>query len=102
MDKLLLNNYGSRILYNTETNSIKPIPEDLSITVAFFATEPGQVVTDTEVVDYNKGDLVLRLTHWNGSDYDAKVIICTDIVAKDDIERWFESINKKIEFNEAI
>ena len=102
MDKLLLNKYGSKILYNTETNSIKPTPEDLNVNTAFFAKEPGQVITGTEVIDYNKGDLVLQLTNWNGSDYDAKVIICTDVVAKDDIERWFESVNKKVVINEAI
>lgn len=102
MDKLILSNYGDKILYNTETNSIKSTPIALDVNVAFFATEPGQVITNTEVVDYNKGDLVLRLTKWNGSAYDTKVIICTDIVAKDDIERWFKSTNEKVGINEAI
>lgn len=38
--------------------------------------------------------------NWNGVDYDTKVVVCTDLVAKDDISRWFESLTKKIEVNE--
>jgi hypothetical protein len=40
--------------------------------------------------------------HWNGVNYDTKAVICTDIVAKDDISRWFKSLTKKIESNETI
>lgn len=102
MDKLLIDKYGNKFLYDVETNSLKITPNDLNIRCAFFAEQPGQVVTDTEVVDYNKGDLILHFVNWNGVDYVTKVVVCTDLVAKDDISRWFESLTKKIEVNETI
>lgn len=102
MDKLLIDKYGNKFLYDVETNSLKITPNDFGIRCAFFAEQPGQVVTDTEVVDYNKGDLILHFVNWNGVDYDTKVVVCTDLVAKDDISRWFESLTKKIEVNETI
>ena len=76
--------------------------DDFDIRCAFFAEQPGQVVTDTEVVDYNKGDLILHFVNQNGVDYDSKVVVCTDLIAKDDISRWFKSLTKKIEVNETI
>lgn len=102
MDKLLIDKYGNKFLYDIETNSLKITPDDLDIRCAFFAEQPGQVVTDTEVVDYNKGDLILHFVNWNGVGYDSKVVVCTDLVAKDDISRWFKSLTKKIEVNETI
>lgn len=102
MDKLLIDKYGNKFLYDIETNSLKITPDDFDIRGAFFAEQPGQVVTDTEVVDYNKGDLILHFVNWNGTGYDSKVVVCTDLVAKDDISRWFKSLTKKIEVNETI
>lgn len=102
MDKLLIDQYGTKTLYNTETNSIKTTPSDFDVRWAFFAEQDGQIITETEVVDYNAGDLILYFVHWNGVDYDTKAVICTDIVAKDDISRWFKSLTKKIESNETI
>ena len=102
MDKLLIDKYGNKFLYDIETNSLKITPDDFDISCAFFAEQPGQVVTDTEVVDYNKGDLILHFVNWNGVDYDSKVVVCTDLIAKDDISRWFKSLTKKIEVNETI
>lgn len=102
MDKLLIDQYGTKTLYNTETNSIKTTPSDFDVRSAFFAEQDGQIITETEVVDYNAGDLILYFVYWNGVDYDTKVVICTDIVAKDDISRWFKSLTKKIESNETI
>lgn len=102
MDKLLIDKYGNKFLYDIETNSLKITPDDFDIRCAFLAEQPGQVVTDTEVVDYNKGDLILHFVNWNGVDYDSKVVVCTDLIAKDDISRWFKSLTKKIEVNETI
>lgn len=102
MDKLLIDKYGNKFLYDVETNSLKITPDDFDIRCVFFAEQPGQVVTDTEVVDYNKGDLILHFVNWNGVDYDSKVVVCTDLVAKDDISRWFKSLTKKVEVNETI
>lgn len=102
MDKLLINKYGNKVLYDTETNAIKNIPSDFDVRGAFFAKQSGQVITNTEVINYNEGDLILCFVNWNGVDYDTKVVVCTDLVAKDDISRWFESLTKKIEVNETI
>ena len=102
MDKLLIDQYGTKTLYNTETNSIKTTPSDFDVRCAFFAEQDGQIITETEVVDYNAGDLILYFVHWNGVDYDTKAVICTRIVDKDDISRWFKSLTKKTESNETI
>jgi len=37
MDKLLINKYGNKVLYDTETNAIKNIPSDFDVRGAFFA-----------------------------------------------------------------
>lgn len=37
MDKLLINKYGNKVLYDTETNAIKNTPSDFDVRGAFFA-----------------------------------------------------------------
>jgi hypothetical protein len=37
MDKLLIDNYGNKFLYDVETNSLKITPDDFDIRGAFFA-----------------------------------------------------------------
>jgi hypothetical protein len=37
MDKLLIDKYGNKFLYDIETNSLKIIPDDFDIRCAFFA-----------------------------------------------------------------
>lgn len=93
MDKLLIDKYGNKFLYDIETNSLKITPDDFDIRCAFFAEQPGQVVTDTEVVDYYEGDLVLVVVYY-GKNTRTKIIVVSDAVAKDDIQRWFEEIKQ--------
>lgn len=96
MDKLLINKYGETILFNEETNVIIAQPECVEVRNCFFAKTAGQAISDTEVVDYNAGDLVIVLNHW-GDNKNNKVIVITDVVAKDDISRWLDEIKKQDE-----
>lgn len=62
-------------------------------TTNYFATAPGQAITSTEVVDYYEGDLVLVVVYY-GKNTRTKIIVVSDAVAKDDIQRWFEEIKQ--------
>lgn len=91
MDKLLIGKYGECQLYNTDTNSLGEVPSGIKTRAAYFATAPGQAITSTEVVDYCEGDLVLVVVYY-GKNTRTKIIVVSDAVAKDDIQRWFEEI----------
>lgn len=93
MDRLLIDKYGGCQLYNTDTNSLGEVPSGIEARVAYFATAPGQAITSTEVVDYYEGDLVLVVVYY-GKNTRTKIIVVSDAVAKDDIQRWFEEIKQ--------
>lgn len=97
MEKLLVNEYGDCILYNIELNSIKSTPGDaVDVRNIFMAENDGQIVTENEVIDYKKGDLLLMVNRWNKdqSKYIVKAIVVTDIMARDDVMRFMQESGK--------
>lgn len=94
MNKLFIDARGAIIgLYKPANNEYTIIDNFSrpSIESVFYADEPGQVFTDTEVVDYNKDDIVLVVSKYDRetTKWNYKVIVVTDMMAKDDIKEWF-------------
>lgn len=93
MDKLLVNSYGDSTLYNCDENRIKELPysKQLYMNDVYLATEPGQVITSTEVVDYNAGDIVILIYYYNKENKRVdKVLVSSDPFVVDDV-RTLES-----------
>lgn len=63
----------------------------------FVADKDGQAISENEVVDFKAGDVILTLSRWKNDKNNLKIIIVTDIVAKDDITRWYNEMMKEDE-----
>lgn len=98
MDKLLIDEYANIVLYDTENNALKPLPESIALSVAFVADDDGQAISKTEVVDYKKDDLIIVLRSYvKDTNWVTKIIRCEDVFAKDDLLTWYNSLKKKDE-----
>lgn len=87
MNKLLVNKYGDCVIYSPDTNSVDSIPcsKQVYFNDIYVATEDGQAITTTEVVDYNKGDVVLLFYYYNKkSERIDKVLVSSDLSLRDD------------------
>lgn len=114
MEKLLVNEYTDPVLFNTDNNSVVPIPSNAGCRIGFIAQNAGQAISNTEVVDYNVGDLVMVFSAVNPTtrEISNKIIVSSDVVAKQDIIDWQKSViekfkasteaTKKAENNETI
>lgn len=90
MNKALINEFGDVIFYDNETNSVKKPTEYLRDCGVFIATEDGQFISEREVVDYEKGDIILILRDYTESGVCRKLVRCNDVFAKDDLIRWIK------------
>lgn len=99
MEKLLVGEYGDLILFNEESNSIVKKPESLECRSVFIAQNAGQVITSDEVVNYNAGELVLILRAWHEltKKDKYKVVVCSDLSAKDDLIEWRNFLTSQYE-----
>lgn len=98
MEKLLIDEYANIVLYDTENNALKQLPESVDLSSAFVADEGGQAISKTEVVDYKKGDLIIVLRSYvKDSNWLTKIVRCEDVFAKDDLLTWYNSFKKKDE-----
>ena len=97
MDKLLVNQWNNVICFDQEHNALKNTLNDIDIRSIYLAEKDGQVITQNEVVDYKAGDIILVLSKWQKDYNKQKIIVVTDVVAKDDITRWWNEINKEDE-----
>lgn len=97
MDKLLVNQWNDVVCFDQEHNVLKNTPNDIDIRSIYLAEKDGQVITQNEVVDYEAGDIILVLSKWYKDNNKQKIIVVTDAVAKDDITRWRNEINKENE-----
>ena len=97
MDKLLVNRWNDVICFDQEHNALKNTLNDIDIRSIYLAEKDGQVITQNEVVDYKAGDIILILSKWCKNNNKQKIIVVTDAVAKDDITRWWNEINKEDE-----
>ena len=98
MEKLLIDEYANIVLYDTENNALKQLPESIDLSSTFVADEDGQAISKTEVVDYKKGDLIIILRSYDkDSNWATKIVRCEDVFAKDDLLTWYNSLKKKDE-----
>lgn len=63
----------------------------------FVADKDGQAISENEVVDFKAGDIILTLSRWKNDKLNPKIMVITDVVAKDDINRWYNEMMKKDE-----
>lgn len=56
MEKILINKRGEAISFNTESNSITPMIDNITCNL-YQADKDGQVVTNNEVIDVKKENL---------------------------------------------
>ncbi len=95
MDKLLVNRVGDIMCYDTDNNALKTIPSSIDVRNLFVADKDGQAISYDEVVDYKAGDVIITLSRWTNDKLNSKVIVITDIVAKDDLTRWYNEVLNK-------
>ena len=98
MDKLLVNQFGEIMCFDQDQNTLKQIPYGIEVRTVFVADKDGQAISENEVVDFKAGDIILTLSRWKNDKRVSKIIVVTDIVAKDDVNRWY---NEMIKENEA-
>lgn len=99
MEKLLINEYGEFIVFDENANSIVKKPSSMRCESVYIAQNNGQAISNTEVVDYNKDDMILVLSayHEASRQYKTKVVVCSDLAAKDDIIKWNAEMIKQYE-----
>ena len=97
MNKLLVNRFGEVMCFDQDQNALKQIPYNIEVSTAFVADQDGQAISENEVVDFKAGDVILTLSRWKNDKNNLKIIVVTDIVAKDDITRWYNEIMKEDE-----
>lgn len=97
MDKLLVNQFGKIMCFDQDQNALKQIPYGIEVRTVFVADKDGQAISENEVVDFKAGDVILTLSRWKNDKNNLKIIIVTDIVAKDDITRWYNEMMKEDE-----
>lgn len=94
MKKLLIDQYINLILFDEDSNSIEKIPEDGGLSAAFVAEDDGQAISNSEVVDYKAGDVVIVLRACKNNKWLNKIVICNDVFAKDDLINWYKSLKE--------
>ena len=97
MDKLLVNQFGEIMCFDQDQNALKQIPYDIEVRTVFVADKDGQAISENEVVDFKAGDIILTLSRWKNDKRVSKIIVVTDIVAKDDVNRWYNGMIKEDE-----
>lgn len=97
MDKLLVNQFGEVMCFDQDQNALKQIPYDIEVRTVFVADKDGQAISENEVVDFKAGDVILTLSRWKNDKRVSKIIVVTDIVAKDDVNRWYNEMIKEDE-----
>ena len=97
MDKLLVNQFGEVMCFDQDQNALKQIPYGIEVRTVFVADKDGQAISENEVVDFKAGDIILTLSKWKNDKLNPKIMVVTDIVAKDDITRWYNEMMKKDE-----
>lgn len=106
MEKILINNYGKPIAFNTETNCISPGLNNIECRL-YVANNDGQVITNKEVIDVKKGEIILTTYSWENDEPTVKVVVISDNAAMHDIGEWYaEKLRqrelRKVQPNEAV
>lgn len=88
MLKILTGEYGDMLGYDTETNALIPRLDLVHGTDMFFCQDDGQILTQTEVINFKKGDFIIMVGIWDeaGRKTSYKPLVITDNAAKADFE----------------
>ena len=98
MDRMLLNNlYGEVTLFDDKENIIQDNCTRFNVQNMFLAENDGQFVSRWEVIDYNKGDIILLLRYYNYDNKSGaiKAIVISDKAAANDLTLFLEENTKK-------
>lgn len=101
MEKILINKYGDAIAFNVDANSISKKLDNIDCHI-YKVTDDGQVITDWEVIDVKKDDIILVASYWTNSSNKVKVAVISDPVAMSDLNDWYDDKLKDQSNNEAV
>lgn len=94
MEKILINKRGEAISFNTESNSITPMIDNITCNL-YQADKDGQVVTNNEVIDVKKGEFILYCRLWQEDKFITKAVIISDPTTIYDLNEWHKELNKQ-------
>lgn len=89
MEKILVNNYGEAICFNTNTNAVTPKLTNIDCNI-YRADSDGQVITTDEVIDVKAGEFILTATTWLDNKSTVKVVVISDPAAIHDLGEWYK------------
>lgn len=89
MEKILVNNYGEAISFNTNTNAVTPKLTNIDCNI-YRADSDGQVITTDEVIDVKAGEFILTATTWLDNKSKVKVVVISDPAAIYDLGEWYK------------
>lgn len=89
MEKILVNNYGGAISFNTDTNAITPKLTNVDCNI-YRADSDGQVITTNEVIDVKAGEFILTCVRYYDNKDEVKVVVISDPAAIHDLGEWYQ------------
>lgn len=89
MEKILVNNYGEAISFNTNTNAVTPKLTNINCNI-YRVDSDGQVITTDEVIDVKAGEFILTATTWLDNKSTVKVVVISDPAAIHDLGEWYK------------
>ena len=101
MEKVLINNHGEYMIYDTQKNSLIGTSERYSLDRKLIRLRTdGQVITENEVIDVKAGDIVIPKSFYSKKEekYICKVVVISDATASyylEEIERIKREQKKK-------
>lgn len=97
MLKVLMNKYGDLYGFDAETNALINPAEVVHGVNIFVCNKDGQVISDTEVINFVEGDVIITVSVWDNESRETrhKAVVISDKAAKADFEEFFNKANKK-------
>ena len=83
MEKILLRRYGAPYVYDDVKNTFKEV-ETLPTKSIFIAKEDGQIISEKEVINYSKGDVIILMYYKD----DLKSFVVSDNASKSDFAEF--------------
>lgn len=90
MENVLVNKYGEYMIYDTESNSIVDHDDDCYNCFKLIRMKKdGQVITPTEVIDVNAGDIISPQAFYSAKEETniCKIVVIHDPAASYDLEQ---------------
>lgn len=102
MEKILIKG-GRIVVYDTDTNSIGYCSPTYAYSNEMYSPQKnGQVITQTQVIDVNAGDIIISLRYYSNKEHKemTEVMVITDKVAAYDLNKAIEKMKYHIEYKE--